>query len=131
MSAQRPHSRVLLVEDNPLSQKVTKYILEGLNCEVDIAETGEAAVALFNDEHDLVFMDIGLPDMDGIEATQCIRKDTHGKTIPIVAMTAHVSKTDLQKYADISMNDVVTKPISLDGLQDILDKYLSDTLAEA
>ncbi|AHE67926.1 PAS domain S-box [Legionella oakridgensis ATCC 33761 = DSM 21215] len=84
--------QVLVVEDNVIAQTVAKSILAQLDCDTDIAETGKKAVELWKQGHyDLMFMDIGLPDIDGYEVTRLIRvqelaKNTH---VPIIALTAH------------------------------------------
>lgn len=83
--------KILLVEDSPLPQRIVKSILENLHCEIVIVETGEDGVALCMENHfDLVLMDIGLPGIDGIMATQLIREqESLGCHVPIVALTAH------------------------------------------
>lgn len=116
--------RVLLVEDNPLTQKVTKLVLEGLNCQVDVASSGEDALVMFNEQYQLILMDLGLPQIDGIEVTRQIRNKVQGKEIPIVAITAHALDSDKKQCYEAEMNDVIIKPISLDSLRVVLSRYV-------
>ncbi len=113
--------RVLLVEDNLLAQKISKSMLEDLNCTVDIAATGEEALRLIKEPYDLVFMDIGLPDHDGLEVTRRIRATYEDKKdLPIIAMTAHVSEQDKQLCFESGMNGFIGKPVSYEGLQRVV-----------
>ncbi|MEM1244130.1 MAG: ATP-binding protein, partial [Pseudomonadota bacterium] len=116
---------VLLVEDSLVNQKVMKLFLEEINCQVDIAGTGQAALKLIKPEHELVLMDVSLPDLNGFETTQAIRKQAIYKDLPIIAITAHVFDKDKQKCLDSGMNDVINKPVSKEQLIKILQKYIS------
>lgn len=109
---------LLLVEDNITNQKIAKIMLEGIGCEVDIVNNGEEAVTRLRDPHtyDTILMDIGLPDMDGYEVANMIRKNDLFKKIPIIAMTAHAIDTDKQKCFTSGMNDVIIKPIQYETL---------------
>src|SRR5262245_19206481 len=83
-------SRILLVEDSGVAAYVAKSILSRLNCVVEIAEEGQTAVRLAAEKpFHLIFMDIGLPDIDGYQATRRIRLNELNKHTPIVALTAH------------------------------------------
>ena len=123
--------KVLLVEDNPLTQKVTQLVLEGLNCDVDVATSGEAALNLFNKDYQLILMDLILQELDGIETTRQIRAKENGKTVPIVAMTAHALDSDQEQCYNAGMNDIIVKPISLDSIQVILSKYFEEETVES
>ena len=117
--------KILLVEDSPLPQRIVKTILENLNCQVDIADTGEDGVALCMENHfDVVLMDIGLPGIDGIMAAQLIREregaDYH---VPIVALTAHDDPDVKAKALVAGMDDYRVKPLSSSIAQDILTQY--------
>lgn len=119
--------RVLVVEDNPIAQTVAKSILNKLNCNTDIAESGRRAVALWKSRYyDLIFMDIGLPDLDGYEVTHQIRvqelpRKTH---TPIIALTAHIGDENKKRCIEAGMNAVLTKPLTLKNCSDILDAFI-------
>ena len=106
-------SRILLAEDNPANQMVIKTILEFANQKVDIVANGlEALVAVSTRPYDLVFMDISMPEMDGMESTQLIRQLSGQKSkIPIIALTAHALSGDRERFLAAGMNDYLTKPI--------------------
>jgi len=117
---------VLVVEDNILNQKVTKVLLEDLGCIVDIASDGKSALALIErNDYDIVFMDVGLPEMDGITVTEHIRSDSAAKNTAIVGLTAHVMEEDIQRCYDARMNEVLTKPVSLDELRKVISRLCS------
>jgi PAS domain S-box-containing protein len=119
--------RVLVVEDNTIAQTVAKSILGQLGCDTDLAETGKKALELWKNSHyDLVFMDIGLPDVDGYAVTHQIRiqelaKKTH---IPIIALTAHAGDENKQRCIEAGMNAVLTKPLTAKSCTDILDAFI-------
>lgn len=111
---------VLLVEDNKINQQVALLILKGLGIQPDMVENGLEAVNAFKDKsYDLIFMDIQMPMMDGIEATQIILKDLseQGKQPYIVAMTANAMTNDRIKYLDNGMEGFVSKPILIPELK--------------
>jgi len=109
--------KLLLVEDDPVNQVVARETLERLGFVVDLAETGVQAVQMFAEGvHDLILMDVQMPEMDGIEATRRIRalETEQGATrIPIVALTAHALEEDSQRCLDAGMDDYLSKPILL------------------
>lgn len=116
---------ILLVEDDLIVQKVHKMMLEKLGCSVDIASNGEEAVTMAKHPYDLIFMDVGLPHMSGLEATKKIRQQAgKHKHIPIVAMTAYVHEEDKNNCLAAGMDDVATKPISPEGLKQLLDQWV-------
>ena len=103
---------VLLVEDNPVNQKVAAEILRLGGIEPEIAPNGLAAVAAVKDGHfDLVLMDIQMPEMDGRATTTVIRNELGLADLPIIAMTAHTMAGDRDKCLAVGMNDYVAKPI--------------------
>jgi len=122
--AHRP-LRILLAEDNPINQKLAVRILNNIGHSVVVAQNGEEAVGCYQRESfDLVLMDIQMPRMDGLQATEKIRsleKET-GKHIPIVAMTAHAMKGDEEKCLSAGMDAYISKPIKLQGLYAIIDQ---------
>jgi CheY-like chemotaxis protein len=119
-------SKVLLVEDNKLLQKVNSYFIKELDhCSVEIAEDGYTALEkIMQHQYDLVVLDVGLPDIDGREVCRRIRKITHKKNIPIVVLTAHGYAIE-QECLDAGANDFIVKPISKKALQKIIKYWLS------
>jgi len=119
---------ILLVEDNPSNQKLTKKILEKRGYHVDIAENGRLAVEAFTKfRHDLILMDIYMPEMDGFEATHEIRKlesESREARIPIIALTAHAIEGYREKCLENDMDDFVTKPINMKILFQTIEKWL-------
>lgn len=118
--------RILVVEDNPLNQKVIQLMLQDLNCQVDIANDGTEAIQLFNShQYHLIFTDIGLPDMDGMKLTRKLRALEKNKqsVTPLVALTAHVLEEDRLICLEAGANDVLTKPIMREHLITALNQY--------
>ena len=121
-STKSPKLKVLLVEDNIINQKVAKIMLTDLGCKVDIAKDGGTALHAVKKKYDIIFMDIGLPDINGYDVTTTIIKGkTKNKNTPIIAMTAHAYKRDNKKCLESGMKTVLTKPISYEQLKDVLD----------
>jgi CheY-like chemotaxis protein len=115
---------VLVVEDNLINQKISKIMLEQIGCHVDIANCGQDAIEKMKKRYDMVFMDIGLPDMDGFEAVQHIRRsEDPGRHVPIVAMTAHVFEHDRERCFNVGMNEVLAKPIMQEELVRVLRRW--------
>lgn len=115
---------VLLVEDNPINQLVAGDMLEGLGVTYDLAEDGIQAVkAVKGKEYDLVFMDVQMPKMDGYTATKTLREAGYDDVI-ICGLSANALKEDLEKAEQSGMNDYLTKPLILDSLKALLEKYL-------
>jgi signal transduction histidine kinase/DNA-binding NarL/FixJ family response regulator len=109
--------RILVVEDMVVNQKVAKGMLRSLGHVVDIAEDGEAALAKAKARaYDLIFMDMQMPRMNGLEATGAIRALEGGKSVPIIAMTANVFDADREACLAAGMNDFVGKPINVSDL---------------
>ncbi|MCB0331314.1 MAG: response regulator, partial [Bdellovibrionales bacterium] len=109
--------RVLIAEDNAVNQKLTRRLLEKSGCQVAIANNGQEAVEMFSrEEFDLILMDIQMPVMSGEEATQIIRGTEGGKSVPIVALTAHAMSGDREKYLSLGMDGYVSKPIKKNEL---------------
>jgi len=120
---------VLLAEDAEINAEIVKSLLEPTDINIDCAVNGEAAIKLFSespDKYDLIFMDVQMPEMDGLEATRRIRAldIPRAKTIPIVAMTANVFKEDVDMCIAAGMDDHIGKPIDMDELVGRLNKYL-------
>ncbi|KPZ64348.1 Autoinducer 2 sensor kinase/phosphatase LuxQ [Pseudoalteromonas sp. P1-16-1b] len=115
---------VLIAEDNKINQLIIVKMLKAHNANLIIAEDGKECVKYFK-EHpvDLIFMDIQMPEMDGIKATQAIRALPAGKTVPIIAMTANTLKQDIEHYLDIGMDGYLTKPFDKAKLNSLLNVY--------
>jgi PAS domain S-box-containing protein len=119
--------RVLLVEDNPVNQKVAVGALRRLGCQPDVADNGLAAIQLCQkNEYAVVLMDCQMPEMDGYAATRGIRhwEKTQGRAnVPIVALTAHAMSGDKELCLAAGMNDYLVKPLGLETLRDALDHW--------
>lgn len=103
--------KVLVVEDMALNQLLMKTVLDDFGFERDIAENGKIAIEkLKNNTYDIILMDLQMPEMNGFDATEYIRK-TMKLTIPIIALTADVTTVDLEKCKAVGMNDYLAKPI--------------------
>ena len=121
-------ARVLLAEDHPINQEIAREILERSGALVTIAGNGHEAVqAVLQAEHpfDLVLMDIQMPVMDGFQATALIRQESSGKTLPIIAMTANALSDERERCLNAGMSDHIAKPIDLEELFQVLNKWLS------
>jgi len=118
--------RVLVVDDNPVSQRVASSLLQRLGCRVDVAANGQEAVDMLDTiPYDIIFMDCQMPVMDGFEATKEIRRREAGELhSTIIAMTANAMKRDRELCLEAGMDDYIAKPISKAGLADLLKKHL-------
>lgn len=123
------HPNVLVVEDDLTNRQVVSGLLAKLGCIVDVAEDGDAAVeAAGNKSFDLILMDCWLPEKNGFEATELIRKQKGtGRHIPIVAITADKRSGVQQRCFDAGMDDVLLKPVSGPLLSKTLEKWLEFT----
>lgn len=118
-------ARILLVEDNEINQQVAVAILEEIGVAVDVAVDGEVAVRKVQATHyDLVLMDIHMPNVDGVVATQRIRDLKRSGQLPIVAMTASAMEQDRNRCLDAGMNDFISKPIDVKELWRVLVRYI-------
>ena len=124
--------KVLVVEDNAVNQKVAQRFLERLGCEVVIAANGAAAVeACAAGRFALVLMDLQMPIMDGFSATRLIRKSEDPRNrMPIVALTANALTGQLERCLDCDMDALLTKPILIERLREILDRFGLGTQAQ-
>lgn len=124
MTAAASSLRVLLAEDHRINQRLAVMLLESAKHRVDIAENGEEAVAaVLKDDYDVVLMDVQMPVLDGVQATQKIRALPPPKgTIPIIALTAHAMAGAREEYLSAGMNDYLSKPLEPDALFAALGK---------
>ena len=121
-----PAMRVLIVEDNQINQLVAQRFLEKIGAKTVLAQNGQEALDVLRARHDidLVLMDVQMPVMDGLEATQRIRSDLGRTDLPIVAMTAHAFPEERERCISSGMNDHIAKPISAAGLSEVLLRWL-------
>ena len=121
--------KILLVEDNDLNLEVAQYILEDAGAEIIVARNGLESVELFeqseSDSFDVILMDVMMPVMDGLTATQRIRKlkRKDARTVPVIAMTANVFNEDIIAAKEAGMNEHIAKPLDFDKLIHTLAKY--------
>jgi PAS domain S-box-containing protein len=120
--------RVLLVEDNEMNQQVATELLESVGAIVTVANHGGEALKFLTGvdsppPFDVVFMDLQMPEVDGLTATKLIRADPRLQTLPIIAMTAHALVEEQQRCLDAGMNDHVSKPIDPDTLFATLTRW--------
>jgi two-component system, sensor histidine kinase and response regulator len=117
--------KVLVAEDNVVSQQVARHYLEAMGCNVVVVEDGHAAVAACaRQEFGLVLMDLQMPRMDGLQATQEIRKQERpGRHVPILALTAKSASDELARCTAAGMNGLLTKPLDISRLRQALDRF--------
>ncbi|MCW3072451.1 MAG: histidine kinase [Bacteroidetes bacterium] len=116
--------RILVVEDIALNQLLMKTLLEEFGFEMDIAGNGKIAIEkLQSNSYDIILMDLQMPEMNGFEATEYIRKQLNSQ-IPIIALTADVTTVDVEKCKAVGMNDYISKPIDDKLLYSKIIKYL-------
>jgi two-component system sensor histidine kinase/response regulator len=121
--------RILLAEDNVVNQKLSRALLERMGHQVTVAATGAEALSNWSTgDFQLIFMDVHMPDMDGLKATRRIREleQERGMHIPIIAMTARAMTGDRDKCIEAGMDDYVSKPVSPQALERAIAPY-SDT----
>ncbi len=129
------NSRILLVEDTPLNQRVAEGMLATLGYQSDLVCNGQQAVEqVCGADYDLVLMDVEMPVKDGLQATREIREyeQQHGLApIPVVALTAHALKGDREKCLNAGMSDYLTKPLTMDALRECLQRWLEMKAVDA
>jgi len=117
--------RVLLAEDNPVNRKIGVLMLEKLGCQVEVAVNGREAVEMAEaSPYDLILMDCGMPEMDGLEAAREIRLRQCGhRRVPIVALTAHALAGTRTQCLEAGMDDFVSKPVTPETIRQTLRKW--------
>ncbi|WCP70163.1 ATP-binding protein [Vibrio tubiashii] len=119
----------LIVEDMRVNQIVAQKMLSTLQVETTTANNGQECLDIIKQRHfDIIFMDIQMPIMDGIEALKRIRQDDLAPDTAIVALTANTFDKDVLHYLELGFNDVVPKPVRIDLVQRIVDKYAPATI---
>ncbi len=123
--AQQLPLRILLVEDVAVNQKVARQMLQRLGYRTDVANNGQEALdSLRRQSYDVVFMDVQMPEMDGLEATRRIRQEGSSPCQPwIIAMTAHAMQGDREECFKAGMNDYISKPIRPEAIAQALHQY--------
>ncbi|MDR0886572.1 MAG: response regulator [Clostridiales Family XIII bacterium] len=121
---------ILLAEDIEINQEIVMAMLESTGVNIDIAQNGVEALAMFSAnpiKYNLIFMDIQMPEMDGFEATRQIRAldFAEAKTIPIIAMSANVFREDIERGAEAGMNGHIGKPIDFEVVLGTMRTYLN------
>jgi len=121
---------VLLVEDDEIVQIIHNNYLEELNCHVDVAINGKEALERLNRTYDLVFLDMGLPDIHGIDVIKEFRKRTLGKKqTPVISLTGYGSESSKREFIDAGVDEVIVKPVFLEQLEKIIQKYCREQIA--
>jgi CheY-like chemotaxis protein len=115
--------KVLIAEDNIINQRVANSLFSKLGCQVVIANDGmEAIEKAQNETFDLIFMDMQMPNMDGLEASVKLRE--LGISTPIIALTANAVKGDMEKCIESGMNDYLSKPVQKKGIIEKIEKWM-------
>ena len=120
-----PHGglRVLVAEDTPTNQKLISHVLQKRGHHVDIAATGEDAVAaVVKRQYDVILMDVQMPKMDGLQATAAIRALPGRERVPIIALTAHAMSGDRQRCLDAGMDHYLPKPLDIRKLLEVVEE---------
>ena len=116
---------ILLAEDNKMNQLIAKKIFNKIGCTIDIADNGKIAVEMAAaKKYDLIFMDMQMPEMDGLEAARCIIDGSGENAPPIVAMTANVMSEDEFKCKQAGMKDFISKPFTIERLENVIKKWV-------
>ncbi len=120
-------ARILIVEDNPINQKVALALVKRTGIEAQVVGDGQGAIDILKDsEFHLILMDVQMPNMDGLEATRVIRGEMGLLELPIIAMTAHAMKEDRDRCLRAGMNDYITKPVKPNELYATILKWLKE-----
>ncbi len=115
--------KILLVEDDPLIQRINLVFLKLLGCKVDLAQNGQEATTMFKNGYDLILSDIGLPDIDGREVIKTIRQQEQVKRIPIIALTAF-DNFIIEECYEAGADDFYVKPLKPEELGIALKRWL-------
>ena len=122
-----PNAKILVVDDDIMNQKVATKLMEPLNVRVTAVDSGQQAIQMLKqEEYHIIFMDHMMPVMDGVETTEKIRamEKEYYKTVPIIALTANAMTDAESIFITAGMNDLLTKPIDVDKLFQLIYKWL-------
>ena len=126
--------RILVAEDNPVNQKVAQALIRKMGLQADVVSNGQEAINVLQMiPYDLVLMDCQMPEMDGFEATRCIRRqgsNALNPLVPIIAMTAATMRGDREKCIQAGMSDFIAKPVQIRELAEMLARWLAITTNE-
>ncbi|MCX6077328.1 MAG: response regulator [Campylobacterales bacterium] len=120
--------KILIAEDNKINQKVMSGLLRGTKLEIEFADDGQEALNKLETNgatYELIFMDVNMPNMDGLMASQIIRKKSVFDNIPIVGLSGHGSDEDREQEKNAGMQEYLLKPIDVKALYEVLNQYLS------
>lgn len=124
---------ILLVDDVSISRKIVIMAIKNHNCYVETAVTGSQAVEMFvPGKYDLVFMDLGLPDMDGLVVTEALRRKEHSTQtpVPILALTANADESYRDRAYEAGVNDFIVKPINREIAIDLIRRFVPHKVVE-
>jgi two-component system cell cycle response regulator DivK len=122
-------ARILYIEDNPDNMTLVRRVLEIEGYEVIAAENGREGLSqAFNNTPDIIITDINLPDIDGYEITDTLKKDKKTAHIPVIAMTANVMKKDRENILQAGCDGFISKPIDIDELPGQIENFLKGKL---
>jgi CheY-like chemotaxis protein len=123
--------RVLVVEDNPVNRRVFTHYLSSMGHVVTTASDGQEALSeLGSAEYDIVFLDVQMPKLDGIEVVRRLRAGECGQraaTLPVVALTAYAMASDRERFLEAGMTGYLSKPVSMEALQTAISKYATSS----
>ena len=128
-----PEASILIVDDNEINCMVAEEMLRPLEMQMETASDGQQAVELVRKkQYDLIFMDHLMPVMNGIEATETIRKldGAYYKKVPIVALTGNTAKEQREEYKQAGMNDYLSKPLDMMDMYKIVRKWIPDKIRD-
>ncbi|WP_295666508.1 response regulator [uncultured Mucilaginibacter sp.] len=115
---------ILLAEDNKMNQLIARKTFNKIGYNIDIADNGKIAIEMQEQKkYDLIFMDIQMPEMDGLEAAALIIKKYGSSAPPIIAMTANVLSEDEVKCKQAGMRDFISKPFTIERLENVIHKW--------
>lgn len=116
--------KVLVVDDDLTTRNIMKAFIDGIGCNGVYVENGKEAVDALRDQHDfhICFMDIMMPVMGGVKATQIIREEIDAQ-MPIIAITTSTMQSDRQLCQEVGMNDFIQKPLNIEIIKDAILKY--------
>jgi len=117
--------KILLVEDDYVVQLVHSKFLTSLGCEICLAQNAEEALSMYSDQYDLILLDIGLPDVSGLDISVAIRNQAGTKHMPIIALTGFGDI--IQKECDkVGIDEIAIKPIPANELRKLLSRWLPE-----
>lgn len=115
--------KILMAEDNDINRRLAEMLFKRYQLDLDLVSDGEQAVtAVSQNNYDLVLMDIEMPIMGGIEATQKIKAQAGSEAPPIIALTAHAMEGDRERFLAAGLNDYLPKPIQMEALNEIISE---------